>query len=88
MYFRFIPKMQPFYKKLFDLPGWTDVQVSNKIVYGRDSVFLHAFDTQHFSENKITIGKTMQGIKKLIQNQDKIYVLNSSGISVYSISAE
>lgn len=76
------------YKKLFDLPGWSDVQARNKILYGRDAAFLYAYDTNDFSADKIPLNKNISGIKKLLQKQDKIYVLSSSGLSIYSVSLE
>lgn len=76
------------YKKLVDMPGWGDVQARNKVLYGRDSLFLYAYDTNDFSADKITLDKNIQGVKKLLQKQHRIYVLNNSGLSIYNVSSE
>lgn len=73
------------FKKHIDVAGWKNVSVYRNVLRGVDSCCLQNINTSTYSEQKVKAGETILNAVKIQQQLNKIFVLNSEGLSMYSI---
>lgn len=72
------------FKQNLAYTNWKDVDASNKVLYGTDSVFMYSADIKIPREQKIRTNIDLATAIKVQQQPHKIFVLKQEGLYIYS----
>lgn len=72
------------FKGRVPLTGWTDLNVINQTVLGRDEKYLYRYENGTIDTKALQLPVTMKNADKLVVQMGNVYVLREGAIMVYS----